>query len=111
MPGVGHDIDFVSLYGYDPAPHDLPSLYFSLEALQTALGSSYRGVAVNHGADTITNSIVLPETEDRSIDAIGGTAPLILGINGLFAANIGSHIGLPICWTQKPAQAVLAGSD
>ncbi|HZV12437.1 MAG TPA: hypothetical protein VFA55_04425, partial [Candidatus Kapabacteria bacterium] len=44
--GVGRDVDLSSTYGYNPQPQDLPSVYFDLNALQKAFGSSYSGVSV-----------------------------------------------------------------
>ena len=93
--GVGRDIDMASLYGYDPTPYDIPSIYLNLPALKNMFGSSYAGIAVGAGGFRITNSIILPETESREISSIGGTALLSLGVNGLLAASVGSHLGLP----------------
>ena len=95
--GSGHDIDLQATLGYDPTPYDLPSLYFSFNALQNIFGSSYTGVQLkNHPAFLITNSVVLPETENRMLpSSTGGNSLYQLGINGLVVANIGSYIGLP----------------
>ncbi|HMD14705.1 MAG TPA: FG-GAP-like repeat-containing protein, partial [Bacteroidota bacterium] len=93
--GVGRDIDFVSIYGYDPTPYDIPSLYVNLAGLQKIFGNSYPGIVLNNGNDTITNSLIIPETEDRNLSSIGSSSLLELGINGLLAANFGSHFGLP----------------
>ncbi|HLX11991.1 MAG TPA: hypothetical protein VKS81_04180, partial [Bacteroidota bacterium] len=105
--GVGHDIDFVSLYGYDPTPYDLPSLYISLPALQKMYGASYGGIPVSNGTHPITNSMILPETENRILATVGGQSLLQLSINGLFAASIGSHLGLPDLFdTQSGASGI-----
>ena len=93
--GVGRDIDLVSIYGYDPTPFDIPSLYMNIGSLRDIFGDDYQGVPVHGGAFTITNSMIIPETETRRIPVIGGTVLLELGINGLLAANVGSHLGLP----------------
>jgi hypothetical protein len=93
--GAGRDIDLVSLFGYDPTPFDIPSLYLNLAGLKRALGDSYVGVPVSGGSFHITNSMILPETENREFTSSGSTSLLQLGINGLFAASIGSHLGLP----------------
>jgi hypothetical protein len=96
--GVGRDIDLTPIFGFDPTPFDIPSLYFDLFGLRRAFGSDYRGVAMRVGTPDsfyITNSMVLPETESRSIPAVGGQVLLQLGINGLLAASFGSHLGLP----------------
>jgi hypothetical protein len=99
--GVGHDIDFVSLYGYDPAAYDIPSIYFGLPGLQKIYGGSYQGIPVRNGSYHITNSLVLPETENRLISGTTGNFLLQLGINGLFAASLGSYLGLPDLFDTK----------
>ncbi|HTY10723.1 MAG TPA: T9SS type A sorting domain-containing protein [Bacteroidota bacterium] len=95
--GAGHDVDLQSSIGYDPTPYDLPSLYFSLSGLQNLFGASFAGVPLkNHPAFFITNSIVLPETENRVLPAsTGGNFLYQLSINGLIVANIASYLGLP----------------
>lgn len=99
--GAGHDIDFESIYGYDPTPFDLPSLYMGMPSLQKIYGSTFPGILVRHGADTIHNSMILPETENREISGIGGSSLLKLGTNGLIAASIGSFLGLPDLFDTK----------
>ena len=54
---------------------------------------NWSGVVVNGGADTIKSTMILPETESRELAVISGTTLLELGINGLLAASIGSHLG------------------
>jgi hypothetical protein len=93
--GVGRDIDLVSVYGYDPTPFDIPSLYLNLGSLRKIFGDAYAGVSVHGGTFTITNSMIIPETESRRVPVIGGTFLLELGTNGLLAASVGSHLGLP----------------
>ena len=93
--GVGRDIDLVSILGYDPTPLDIPSLYLGLNAFREFYGSSYEGIPVNGGAFHITNSIVMPETETRTLPGIGGDVVLELGINGLLCASVGNFLGLP----------------
>ncbi|HTR98421.1 MAG TPA: hypothetical protein VML00_01655, partial [Bacteroidota bacterium] len=44
--GVGHDVDLVSSLGYDPAPHDIPSIYLGPNALKPLLGG---GIPVQGG--------------------------------------------------------------
>ena len=92
--GVGRDIDLTSLFGYDPSPFDIPSLYMNLNGLRRAFGLLYPGVLVRDSL-YITNSMILPETESRFLPSIGGEVLLQLGINGLLAASFGSHLGLP----------------
>ncbi len=93
--GVGRDIDLVSIYGFDPTPFDIPSLYMNLGSLRKVFGDGYGGVPVSGGAFAIGNTMIIPETESRRIPVTGGSVLLELGINGLLAANVGSHLGLP----------------
>jgi M6 family metalloprotease-like protein len=90
--GAGRDVDLVSLLDYNPTPYDIPSLYLDSTAFAAALGqSSFNGLVSGY----IKNTIILPETESRDIPASSGTTKLQLGINGLFAASVGSYLGLP----------------
>ncbi len=85
--GVGRDIDMVSIYGYDPTPYDLPSIYMDTTGLRAVFGPSYDGVAVSGGTFHVNNTMILPETENREISGIGGSALLELGINGLLRGS------------------------
>ncbi len=100
--GSGKDIDLQASIGYDPTPYDIPSLYFSLNGLKNIFGSSYAGVPMKNHSFYITNSVVLPETENRTLPAsTGGDFLYQLGINGLLVANIASHLGLPDLFDTK----------
>ena len=107
--GAGKDIDLQASIGYDPTPYDIPSLYFSFNGLRNIFGSAFAGVQLkNHPGFFITNSIVLPETENRLLPAsTGGNFLYQLGINGLVVANIASYLGLPDLFdTQSGATAI-----
>ncbi|HCV42382.1 MAG TPA: hypothetical protein DGH68_02790, partial [Bacteroidetes bacterium] len=91
--GIGRDIDLVSLLGYDPTPYDIPSLYIGLNGFRQYYGSDYPGIVVN--GDTITNSIVIPESESRVLQTATGPALLELSVNGLLCASVGNYLGLP----------------
>ncbi len=93
--GAGRDIDLTALYGYDPTPLDIPSVYVNLASLKAMFGPSYQGISVNGGNTLITNSMIIPETESRLLSSIGGSSLYELGINGLLCASIGSYLGLP----------------
>jgi WD40 repeat protein len=93
--GVGRDIDLTSIYGFDPTPLDIPSLYLGPDGLRRIFGSDYLGVEVGSGGFRISNSMVLPETQNREIDLITGRQLLQLGMNGLVCAMFGSRLGLP----------------
>ncbi len=99
--GAGRDIDLTSLFGYDPTPLDIPSVYINLASLQKMFGSSYMGVSVNGGNTLITNSMVIPETESRILPGVSGNFLYPLGINGLLCASVGSHLGLPDLFDTK----------
>ncbi|HUL43126.1 MAG TPA: FG-GAP-like repeat-containing protein [Bacteroidota bacterium] len=99
--GAGRDIDFVSIYGYDPTPFDIPSIYVGPAALKKMFGSAYDGISVGNGLDTIRNSLIIPETESRPLSGGAGTSLLQLGINGLLAATFGSSLGLPDLFDTK----------
>lgn len=100
--GVGRDVDFTSLFGYDPTPFDIPSLYVNLASLRKMFGESYDGIPVAGGTMKISNSMILPETESRPVpNGFGGTFLYQLGVNGLITASIGSHLGLPDLFDTK----------
>lgn len=103
--GVGRDIDLVSIYGYDPTPYDLPSIYLGLNGLKDIFGGSYQGVPVDGGQFYITNSMVLPETENRKLQSVGGTSLLQLGINGILVGTFGSYLGLPDLFNTKTGKS------
>jgi M6 family metalloprotease-like protein len=90
--GVGRD---VSLPGSIGNERDLPSVYLSEKSFKEIFGDSFDGIPVSDGNFKITNSNIMPETESRELSGIGGTALLELTINGLLAASVCSHIGLP----------------
>ncbi|HYQ87245.1 MAG TPA: hypothetical protein VES59_08400 [Bacteroidota bacterium] len=99
--GAGRDIDLTSIYGFDPTPFDIPSIYLNLASLKKMFGNSYDGVPVAGGTFLIPNSIILPETESRILESAVGSSLLQLGINGLLAASVGSHLGLPDLFDTK----------
>jgi M6 family metalloprotease-like protein len=80
--GVGNDVDL----GFDETPQDIPSLFMSFEFLKKALGDEFEGVTVDSGKSQIKEGLLLPETESQS--------DFELGLTGIFAANIGSFLGL-----------------
>lgn len=92
--GTGRDIDLTSIYGYDPFPFDIPSLYIGLNTLKNIYGSNYEGYTTSEGF-RIKNSLIVPSTELRELDLISGKYLLQLGINGILCATFGSYLGLP----------------
>jgi hypothetical protein len=97
--GVGRDVSVSGSLGNE---RDLPSVYMDLTSLQKYLGSSYTGIPVNNGNFHITNSLILPQTENREASAIDNSKYLYkVTINGLLVSSIGSHIGLPDLFDTK----------
>ena len=94
--GVGRDIQITGTL-LDPAPLDIPSVYMSEEALRESLDrSSFNGFPIGTNGFRVTNSLIIPRTLSRRGEDFSGNDVIIqLSINGLLAANIGSHIGLP----------------
>jgi hypothetical protein len=104
--GVGRDVDLVSLVGENPALHDIPSLTLDSAALASALGQpTFPGFAVDSSRFFIKNAIILPETETRILSTGAGDDTIQLGINGLFAASIGSYLGLPDLFDTKTGRS------
>jgi len=77
--GVGKDVDL----GFDSTPQDIPSLFITQEFLQQTLGVD--GISVENGAVSVTNGIILPETESQE--------GIQLGLNGILVSNIASQLG------------------
>ena len=89
--GVGKDINLETIFGYDPYPYDISSIYLGYKNLQEL---QINGFTTKSGF-VIRNSMVIPSTELRDLSLISGNTLLQLGINGIFAANVGSYLGLP----------------
>lgn len=92
--GVGRDVDLTSIYGFDPTPYDIPSVYLGLKNLKEFFGNNYNGYQTSEGT-FIQNSLVIPSTELRELDLLSGRALLELGMNGILTASFGSYLGLP----------------
>ena len=91
--GVGRDID-LTIFGYDPTPFDIPSVFLGLNNLQEIFGVNYNGFVTRSGF-AIKNSLMIPSTEIRNLDLTSGNVLLQLGMNGILVASFGSYIGLP----------------
>lgn len=73
---------------------NMPSLYLSESSLKSIFGTQFQGFSTKTG--TISNTVIMSETESREQEFIDGTVGLTqIGINGILVGNIGSHIGLP----------------
>lgn len=89
--GLGHDIDWSSIYSYDPTPKDISSLFLSEEFIKKNL------ITIPNLAGNIKlqNLSILPETLTRPYEAFGTKSYLNFGISGLMVANFGNFLGLP----------------
>ncbi len=90
--GVGGDIKLDASSVND---RDLPSIYLGTKTLTNIFGYNFTGFPVNNGKFFIKNTMILPCTESREQDMIGGKVLWQFSINGILAANIASHLGLP----------------
>lgn len=90
--GVGRDVILPGSLGNE---RDLPSVYMSQRAFRNVFGETFNGFPVSGGAFKITNSIIMPQTQNREVSTFGGTFLFQITINGLLAASIASHLGLP----------------
>lgn len=90
--GVGRDITLPGSLGNE---RDLPSVYLSENALKEIFGNNFDGFPVNNGNFKITNTAIIPETESRELSTLSGNVLFEITINGLLAATVGSHLGLP----------------
>ncbi len=90
--GVGKDVALPGSFGNE---RDLPSVYLSEKTLKEIYGDGFQGYPVNGGSFNIFNTGILPETESRELTNITGKILIELTINGLIAATVGSHLGLP----------------
>ncbi|MGE5846648.1 MAG: hypothetical protein ACM34O_07985, partial [Ignavibacteria bacterium] len=85
--GVGRDISLPGSIGNE---RDIPSIYIGENSPQKI------SVPVSNGSFFISNSMIIPETESRELTAIDGSKVLFeISINGLLAASVASHLGLP----------------
>ncbi|MGD8777771.1 MAG: T9SS type A sorting domain-containing protein [Ignavibacteria bacterium] len=102
--GAGNDISDEDGVG---DRSDLQSLYLSEKALKDIYGSDFEGFSVSNGSFYITNSAILPETENREIEVIGGVQLLELSINGLIVSTVASHIGLPDLFNTETGKSAI----
>lgn len=98
--GVGRDIDLTSVFGFDPTPYDIPSVYLGLKSLKEIFGQNYNGYVTQEGFK-ITNSLIIPSTELRELDLTSGKYLLQLGMNGILVGSVGSYLGLPDLFNTK----------
>ncbi|NNF05093.1 MAG: hypothetical protein HKN17_11580, partial [Rhodothermales bacterium] len=89
--GVGRDVDLLGTT-LDKTPEDIPSLFFSEEALRSHLDA----LPAIDGL-TVSNTMVIPRTESRQGVNPLTDEPFVLGlsINGLLAASFLNYLGVP----------------
>lgn len=102
--GVGRDISLPGSLGLE---RDLPSVYLNLKSFQNVHGSDFQGISVNNGSFNIDNCAIIPETESREIEGFDGTTLIELTTNGLLAATIGSHLGLPDLYNTETGRSAI----
>ncbi|MCZ6703325.1 MAG: hypothetical protein O6940_09825, partial [Ignavibacteria bacterium] len=90
--GVGRDISLPGSIGNE---RDLPSVYLGEKSFKEIYGEEFAGIPVSGGSFSITNTMIMPETESRELETISGTFLFEITINGLLCASVGSHLGLP----------------
>lgn len=90
--GVGREIPTPGSIGLE---RDIPSVYLSENTLKDIYGSTFEGFPVNGGNFNITNTAILPSTENREIESFGEIYLQEFTINGLLIGTVGSYIGLP----------------
>jgi hypothetical protein len=91
--GVGRDVDLIS-QGIFQGQLDIPSIYLSNSSLKNIYGDTTQGYYTRAGI-VIPSSLIIPEQESRIINTSFGASYLELGMNGILAASLGSHLGLP----------------
>ncbi|MFZ4590626.1 MAG: T9SS type A sorting domain-containing protein [Ignavibacteria bacterium] len=104
--GVGRDIDLSSIFGFDPTPYDIPSVYLGLKSLKEIYGQSYQGYQTQEGF-TINNSLIIPSTELRELDLSNGKYLLQLGMNGILTGSLGSYLGLPDLFNTRTGKTAI----
>lgn len=102
--GVGRDISLPGSLGLE---RDLPSVYLNIKSLKGVFGDDFQGISVNNGSFNIDNCAIIPETESREIDGFDGTVLIELTTNGLLAATIGSHLGLPDLYNTETGRSAI----
>lgn len=94
--GIGRDVELTGTT-LDRTPQDIPSVYLGRDALSSLLDDpTFTGIPVDNGNIVVNNSLIIPRTQTRAGTDITGNRFLVpLSINGLLAAQVGSHLGLP----------------
>jgi hypothetical protein len=101
--GTGRDVELTGTV-LDRTPEDIPSLFFSEQALDELLGEPvfFKGMKV-------TSTVVTPETESkRGVNPIFDEPFLLeLSINGLMAASFLNYLGVPDLFDTSTGQSAI----
>lgn len=90
--GVGREIPTPGSIGLE---RDIPSVFLSENSLKNIFGDAFDGFPVDGGNFKITNTAILPSTENREIESFGEIYLQEFTINGLIVGTVASYIGLP----------------
>lgn len=96
--GVGRDISLPGSLGIE---RDLPSIYLGENGYKEIYGNNFDGFSVGGSGFKINNSMIIPQTQNREVETFTGTFLLEITINGLLAASVASHLGLPDLFDTK----------
>ncbi len=96
--GVGRDVSLPGSLGNEK---DIPSVYLGYNSLKKIFGDSFNGFPVNNNSFNIKNTLIMPETESRELNVIGGNVLFEITINGLLVASVANHLGLPDLFNTK----------
>ena len=104
--GAGRDIELVGT-SLNKTPQDIPSVYLSKSAFRNIYNDpAFEGFPLEEADRTVNNTLILPRTLSRpGEDVSGNPFVLQLSTNGLVAAQIGSHIGLPDLFDTESGQS------
>lgn len=96
--GVGRDVSLPGSLGNE---RDIPSVYLGLNSLKNIYGSTFNGFQVRSGTQLITNTAILPQTNNREYSSLTGSFLFEISINGLIVSTVASHLGLPDLFDTK----------
>lgn len=103
--GVGREFTAPGSLGNE---RDLPSVYLGIKSLQKIFGNDFNGFAVNGGKFLINNTMILPSTESREVESVGGKTLLLqLTTNGMIVSSIANHIGLPDLFNTETGKSAI----
>ena len=104
--GAGRDIELVGTT-LTKTPQDIPSVYLSTDAFRNIFDDpAFHGFPLEAAGSIVSNTLILPRTLSRTGEDVSGNQFVLqLSINGLVAAQIGSHLGLPDLFDTETGQS------